>query len=111
MAAFFNAGYIVTNSPIAQMEKKPEVDLTGPVEDDFDEAVRGGVDYYVLGFLEYQGQGRNAIPAGIILKIYRADSTLIYENEYPAGRTRNLNDEYQTALNTGRDLIPYLWER
>ena len=108
MAAFFDAGHIVTNSPIVQMEKKPVTDLSSPVEADFIEAVMGGADYYILGFLEYQGLGRNAVPVGITLKIFKADSTLIYENDFPAGTGKTLNDEYRNAQNIGTNLIPLL---
>ena len=107
MEAFFEAGFIVTNSPIAQMEKKPDRDLSGIVEEDFNDAILGGADYYILGFLEYQSQG--TVPTGITLKLYNSNSReLIHEERFPAGTGRNLDEEGRLAQNAGRAIISRL---
>ena len=109
MAAFFDAGHIVTNSPILRMEKRPDRDLSGKVASDFDEAVDGGVEYFVLGFLEYQIQGGGAVPVGIVLKLYNADSKkLVCEERFPVGTKKNLDEEYIFAQNAGRIIISHL---
>jgi len=112
MAAFFDAGHIVTNSPITRMEKKPGRDLSGIVEADFEEAVRGGADFFILGFLEYENRGDSAIPVGIALRLYSSNSRkLVYEHNLPAGTGKNLDEEYKYAQNAGRLLIPHLKDR
>ena len=114
MAAFFDAGHIVTNSPIARMEKKPERDLSGTVAADFNEAVSGGADFYILGFLEFQvqGQGTRAVPVGIVLKLYNSESQqLLFEQRFPAGTGKSLDEEYQFAQNAGRTIISHLEKR
>ena len=112
MAAFFDAGHIVTNSPIARMEKKPARDLSGKVEADYKEAVRGGADFFVLAFLEYKEQGEKAIPIGIALKLYSSNSQrLVYEQMFPAGTGKNLDEEYKFAQNAGRVIISHLRDR
>lgn len=112
MAAFFDAGHIVTNSPIARMEKKPPADLSGQAASDIDEAALGGAEYFVLGFLEYQFNGVTPVPVGMALKIYEAGSRrLIYEQRFTAGSGKNLNEEYQFAQNAGRILISHIKDR
>ena len=112
MEAFFNAGHIVTNSPILRMERRPSRDLSGSIKDDLDDAALSGVDYFVLGFLDYQIKGENALPVGIVLKIYATGSrNLVYEQNFPAGRGKNLNEEFQFAQNAGRIIISHIKDR
>ena len=112
MASFFDAGHIVTNSPILRMLEKPEQDLTGSVRNDFNDAITGGAEYFILGFLNYNLQGGTSNPVDILVKIYRTDSQeLIYEQNFPAGRGRNQNEEYQFALNAGRIIISQIKDR
>lgn len=112
METFFNAGHIVTNSPISRMEKRPAQDLSGMVKADFDEAALGGADYFILGFLSYQMRGTAAIPSEITIKLYRADTReLVFERIFPAGKGKNLDEEYQLAQNAGRLIASHIKER
>ena len=112
MAAFFDAGHIVTNNPIARMIKKPGRDLNGIVEADFEEAVRGGADFFVLAFLEYESNGERAVPVGLALRLYSSKSRkLVYEHNFPAGTGKTLDEEYQIAQHAGRIINSHLLER
>ena len=112
MEIFFDAGYIVTNSPITRMEKRPAEDLGGSVKTDFDEAVEGGAEYFILGFLNYQTQGRGAIPTEITIKLYQTDPRqLVFEQSFPAGRGKTLHEEYQHAQSAGRAIISQIKDR
>jgi len=112
MDAFFDAGHIITNSPITRIEKKPSQDLTGKVEDDYFDAVMGGADYFILGFLEYQIQGSRAVQQGMALKIYETDTNrLVYEQNFPVGRGKSLDEEFRIAQNAGRTMISHLKDR
>lgn len=112
MAAFFDGGHIVTNGPIMRMKDKPKTDLSGPVNDDFNEAVNGGAEYFLLGFLEYRIQAGKVVPAGIVLKLYQTDSRqLIYEQQFPVGTGKNLDEEYQFAQNAGRMFTSHVEDR
>ena len=112
MAAFFDAGHIVTNSPITRMEKKPDKDINGPLEYDFKEAVRGGSDYFVLGFIEFKVIGARAVPVSIALKCYSANTKrLVCEERFPAGSGKNLEEEYRLAQNAGRVIISRITKR
>ena len=112
MSSFFNAGHIVTNSPILRMEQKPAQDLTGQVKADFDEAALSGAEYYVLGFLYYEIRGRAAAPVDIALKTYKTNTgELVFEQNFPVGIGRNPREEYQFAQNAALVIISQLKDR
>ena len=112
MDVFFDAGFIVTNSPVARIEKKPARDISGLVEEDYREAIEGGAEYFVLGYLEYQNKGGKILPARISLKLYKTDSQkLIYEQNFPAGSGKDYDEEYLLAKNAGRTIISKLKDR
>ena len=112
MEVFFNAGHIVSNYPVARMEKRPAKDISGSIESDFNEAAEGGADYFILGFLEYQLNGLTPLPVGISLKLYKTDTKeLIFERNFPAGTGKNPNEEYQYAQNAGRIIISNIKDR
>ena len=111
MESFFNAGHIVTNSPVERMEKKPVQVFSGKVAADFSEAIDGGSDYFILGFLEYKIQGERPVPVGINIKLYSTGSKkLIFEQNFPAGTGKSLDEEYKFAQNAGRVLISHIKE-
>ena len=112
MNAFFDAGHVVTNSPITRMERKPDRDLTGIVAVDFRDAADGGAEYFILGFLEYSLETGTAVPSEIILKIYRVRSgQVVHEQKFRAGAGKSLNEEYQIAQNVGRSMLSHLQAR
>jgi len=103
MDVFFDAGHIVTNYPIARMEKRPAEDLSGPIELDFNEARAGGADYFILGFLEFKD---SSVPNAMIVKIYSTNTEkLVFERSFPAGTGRNMGEEYQIAKNVGQIVV------
>jgi len=111
MAAFFDAGHIVTNSPYTRIEKMPSQDLSGFVAEDFAEAVQGGAEYFILGYLEYKMDGQKPVPVGMAIKVYTTGSKkLIHEQGFPAGTGRNLNEEFQLAQSVGRTIISQIKE-
>ena len=112
MEAFFNAGHIVTNSPITRIEKKPARDLSGMVEAEFNDAIRGGAEFFVLGFLEFKNYGERAVPVELALRLYSSNSRdLVFEQNFPAGSGKNFDEEYLIAQNAGRVIISHLSKR
>lgn len=112
METFFNAGHIVTNCPIARMEKKPAQDFTGMLRADFNDAASGGVDYLILGFLNHQVLEGAVAPTDITIKIYRMDlEELVFERNFPAGTGKDLNEEYEFAQHAGQIIISQIKER
>ena len=112
MASFFDSGHIVTNSPILRMEQKPVQDLSGTVMNDFEEAARGGAEYFVLCFLNYQVQGRRATPVDITIRTYRTDTQeLVSERNFPAGRARSLSEESRFARDASGMIVSQIRDR
>jgi hypothetical protein len=112
MASFFDAGHIVTNSPILRMEQKPPQDFTGTIKADFDDAVLGGAEYFILCLLDHQVQGRRAVPVNITIRTYRTDTReLIFEQIFPVGRGRSENEELRLAQSAGSILVSRIKDR
>ena len=112
MAAFFDAGHIVTDSPITRMEKKPAKDFSGIIEADFNEAAAAGSEYFILSYLEYQFQNGRFVPVSIAVKLYKIDSKkLMYEQSFPVGKGRNPAEEHQNAQSAGRAISSHIAER
>jgi len=111
MGLFFDAGHIVTNNPILRMDTQVPVEIRGTViEYDFNEAVMGGAEYVVLGFLEYEIQGNRAAAARMSIRIYTTvPFELVYEQVFPVGR--NSGEENQLVRNAGRTIIPHIKDR
>ncbi|MDR1802270.1 MAG: hypothetical protein LBQ94_01570 [Treponema sp.] len=111
MAFFFDAGHIVTNNPILRMDEQVPAEIHGTiVEYDFNEAVTGGAEYFVLGFLEYEIQGSRAAAVRMNIKIYSTlPEELVYEQVFPAGRSTA--EENQLVRNAGRTIISYIKDR
>ena len=112
MAFFFDSGHIVTNNPILRMDgEQVSTEIHGTiVEYDFNEAIMGGAEYVVLGFLEYEVQGNRAVPVKMDIKIYTTiPEELVYEQIFPVGR--NSGEENQLVRNAGRTIISYIRER
>ena len=106
MAAFFDAGHIVTSSPIMQAGNASGPDLNGKIEESLTEAAEGGAAYFIVGFIEYNAQRGRLLPVGILLKVYDSNSRQrIYEQSFPAGTGRNNREEFQLAQNAGRLII------
>ena len=111
MDAFFNAGHIVTNSPMARMDYKPE-GLTRELEADLDDAILGGAEFFVLGFLDYGADGGRTLPNTMILYVYSTGTRdLIYQAEFIAGSGRSLDEEYRIAQSAGQIIINYIRNR
>ena len=111
MAIFFDAGHIVTNNPILRLDTQVPAEIRGTiVEYDFNEAIMGGAEYVVLGFLEYEVQGARAVPLRMNIKIYSTvPEELVHEQVFPTGR--NTGEENQMVRNAGRTIISYIKER
>jgi hypothetical protein len=81
---FFEAGHIVSNSPILRMNRGGGADFPGKeaphkefppeIRVDLDEAAASRADYFILALLAYPAgaAGRNAKPEGVSLRIYAA---------------------------------------
>jgi hypothetical protein len=105
MGAFFEAGHIVSNSPILRVERLSGSQLPTEVNTDFNEAFSGGADYFILAVLEFGTQNGGSRPTAISIKIFTTNSQiLIYEQRFPAGTGVNPREDYSKAQETARIL-------
>jgi len=93
------------------MDSQVPTEIRGTIlEYDFDEAVMGGAEYIILGFLEYEVQGIRAVPARMNIKIYTTvPQELVYEQVFPVGRSTS--EENQLVRNAGRTIISNIKDR
>ena len=91
MDAFFDAGFIVTNSPVTRIESRPAIDLSGFILSDFEDAAIGGAEFFILAFLDCQTEGGIMVPINVTLKLYSIISRQqIYEQNFPISVDRTL---------------------
>ena len=111
MDAFFNAGHIVTNSPITRMETRP-ITINTDLQADLDDAYLGGAQYFVLGVLEYIDQPGVPIPSKITIEIYTTGTReLIYRQDFAAGAGRTMTEEDRIAQEAGRITVSQIQNR
>ena len=105
---FFESGHIVSNAPIMRLEYKPTGVFPEEAERDRDDALEGGVDYFILALLDYQNRGEdNTRPLNISLRIFKTRPwTMIYERQYSDTRSRTINEEYDSLKQIVRGLVP-----
>lgn len=109
MSVFFDSGFIVTSSPITQMQTRPAMDLSGEIGETFNEAINGGADYFIVGIIEYNVYGGRVAAQRVSVQIYDSNSRqLIYEQSFPAGTGRNENEEFALAKSAGRLIISHI---
>ena len=113
MGVFFDAGHIVSNSPVTRIEKISEGILPPEVQADYQDAWRGGADYFVLVLLEYALQGGVVRPQGALVKVFAAresSGNLIYEGRF-AGTGSSLREESVRAQETARIIMNQIKDR
>jgi hypothetical protein len=111
---FFEEGYIVSNAPIKRLELKSPKLFPDEALEDLNEAVEGGVEYFILALLDYPPPAGTEIPCprNIILRVFRAGPRqLLYEQHYAGGAFLNRGDEFARIKQSIRGLIPHLADK
>ena len=108
MGAFFDAGHIVSNSPVMRLENVPVAELQRgglprAAIEDFNEALEGGADFFILALLEFNTHDGQVRPREVSIRIYNTHTrAMVYEDFFPAGNGTNLRDVFLTAQDTGK---------
>jgi len=103
MGVFFDAGHIVSNSPILRVDQLSEAEFPSEARFDFIDAADGGADYFILAVLDYNTQERLVKPKSVFIKIFTIESRqLVFEGQFPAGNGVNLQDEYSRVKDVGK---------
>jgi hypothetical protein len=112
MSCFFDAGHIVSNGNILRIEQDSAKELPDEAVSDFDDAVQGGAEFFVLVLLEYNNGSGSLRPATVSFRIFStASRKMIYQRNFPAGTAASLREEYAYAIESGRAILPFLKDR
>jgi hypothetical protein len=108
---FFEAGHIVSNAPVKRLTLNPQKVFPDEAQAEFDEAVSGGAEYFILALLDYPppvGQ-EDPRPRNIALRVFRLSPyRFLHEQRYTEPAARNMGDEFARIKQSVRKLIPLL---
>ena len=107
---FFESGHIVSNAPTLRLDYMPEEIFPEEAARDRDEAIEGGIDFFVIAVLDYQNRGdENSAPKNIFLRLFRARPwEMIYETRYADTKSRNTTEEFNNLKQAARGLTSRL---
>jgi hypothetical protein len=111
LAAFFDAGHIVSNAPILRLPRPPGEGFPEAAREDFEEAIAGGAEFFVLALLDYRDTRDDAVlkPRQISLRAFNTRSgQMVYQGNHSV-RTGIPAAEEQSDINSAiRALISRL---
>ena len=115
MGAFFDAGHIVSNSPVMRLENLPLAELERgelprEILADYNDALEGGAEFFILAILEFNSDGGQIRPGEISIRVFNTGTrALIYEEKIPVRDTNNPRDELMNAQDAGRVIAAQIW--
>jgi hypothetical protein len=105
---FFDSGHIVSNAPIMRLDYEPEERFPEEARYELEDALRGGVEYFILAILEYQ-RGGSFGPRNVSLRLFKTRPlAMIYETSYADTKSTNLKEEFDNLKQAARGLVPRL---
>jgi len=106
---FFDAGYIVCNSPMMRVEAKPKMSLEKFVKNEVDEARNGGADYFLVAQLDYSGG--SATPREISLVLFTVTPfRLIKEQKVMQRNYKSEKEEFDDLKSIVKGIVPKINE-
>jgi hypothetical protein len=110
MDAFFDAGHIVSNAPIKRLEQKPETVFPEEVRPDFDEAMDGGAEFFILALLDYQESSQKL--QRVSLRLFRINPyQFMFEQQYSGIKELPVSEEFIQVKNAARTIVSHLKDR
>jgi hypothetical protein len=89
MDVFFESGHIVSNFPIMKVVEKPSNGFPGEAEEEFETAQNGGVDFFLVGIVDYAQHG-------VSLRLFNTKSLrIIQEQKYTVKSFKVTRNEYE----------------
>jgi hypothetical protein len=106
---FFDAGYIVCNSPMMRIESKPKMSLEKFVKNEVDEARDGGADYFLVAQLDYQGD--SSTPREVSLVLFNVTPfRLIKEQKVMQRKYKSDKEEFDDLKSIVKGIVPKINE-
>jgi hypothetical protein len=110
MDVFFDTGHIVSNAPIKRLDQRPAAVFPEEARADFDEAVEGGAEFFILVQLDYQEASEK--PRRVSLRLFRINPyQLMFEQQYSGTSEAPVSEEFIHAKNAARAIISHLKDR
>ncbi|MDR2516690.1 MAG: hypothetical protein LBC88_04830 [Spirochaetaceae bacterium] len=109
MDTFFDAGHIVSNAPLARLAAAAG-EVPAECMDDLYAAGEGGVDYFILVLLNYEGYTGTGAPRPVWaeLKMFRVTPyRLVAVTRFPAPGKTLETDHLANAREAARMLLPH----
>jgi len=105
---FFEAGHIVSNAPIMRLDSKPPEKFPEEAIFELENALEGGVEYFIIALLEYPEKGELK-PRNVVLRIFRSTTLeMIYEGQYADNRPRTIREDFDSLKRAARGLVSYI---
>jgi hypothetical protein len=110
MDVLFDAGHIVTNTPMMRFQDKTNGEFPEEAESELDEAREWGADFFIIAILNYEG-GAQA-PREITLRLFRISPyQRIYEQHLTGRNYRTQKEESDSIKAIARGVVPHLNDR
>ena len=108
MDVFFEAGHIVSNASMMRLEYRPDAGFPVEAQKDMEDALEGGVDFFIIALLDYNNPEASALRAqNISLRIFKTNPLLlIYEGQYSDTRSKTTQEEYDSLRQAVRGIVP-----
>ena len=104
MDVFFEAGHIVSNTPILRLESKPSGDILQQVN--MQEVRSAGIDFLIIAQLDYNAE---PVPSEMSFYIFRVTPTeKIYERKIDGRTARPAREELDYMKSIASGLITYV---
>jgi len=101
---FFDAGHVVSNAPILQLENKPSGDILRQVN--MQEVKNAGIDFLIIAQLDYNA---DASPSEMSFFVYRINpKEKVFERQVERRPARLAREEYEFMKSIARGLITYV---
>jgi len=106
---FFDAGYIVCNSPMLRIEKKPKMSIEKFVKNEVDDAREGGADYFLVVQIDFSGG--SLTPREISLVLFNVTPFRLIKERKVTGKTyKSEKEEIDDLKNIVRGIVPRINE-
>ncbi|MDR0409087.1 MAG: hypothetical protein LBH18_01620 [Spirochaetaceae bacterium] len=110
MDALFEMGHIVSNAPAVQIPKFDDKEIPLKTQNDFEEAERSDVDYFIIAQLDYPEAGKQGTEKALVaLKLYKIRPYgVLYTGKYEVDAGNTPLDKISKAKDAARLLARYM---
>jgi hypothetical protein len=108
---FFDTGHIVSNAPVLRILQNPSRELPEEAREDFNEALSGGADFFVIALLDFREtpEGEVPKPRNVSLRLFRIKPyQFLFTQDYTGGTRLSAEEEFSGAKNAARVILSHL---